>query len=239
MRLKKIKVDETAPKPNKYRSLGFIFSEATFAEKTPDQNTIVNGLEAVKTIPLIKARLGSDGLENNLMLGKNFRLNAAIPIFNPNRNNIKEPKYFKTFLTLSFSRKEAIPNKAKRIYRASIKTTAKTPVSPLKKPDEVAMLNMNAHTGPTAICNSIPNLKPLNMIAYPPKFFLITLSGNAPLRFPACTTSLGKDFGKSSLFTLEKRLMEPFQRVISTLFDTISYTYNGPTQLPRYPPGLF
>ena len=171
IRVKKIKVDRTAPAPNKYRSFLFIFSAATLAEKTPDQNRIVNGLEAVNRMPLIKARLGFDGFENNLMLGKRFRLNAAIPMFNPNKNNIEEPKYFKTFLTFSFSMKEAIPNIAKRIYRVSIKATDKTPVSAFQKPDDVAILNMNTQTGPTAICKSIPNLKPLNRIVHPPKIY--------------------------------------------------------------------
>jgi hypothetical protein len=171
IRVKKIKVDRVAPMPKKYRSFSFIFSSATLAEKTPDQNTIVNGFEAVNTIPPIKARLAFDEFENNLIPGTNFRPNTPIPMFNPNKNNIKEPKYFKIFLTFSFSMKDAIPNIAKRTYRASIKTTDKTPVSAFKKPDELAILNMNRHTGPTAICKSIPNLKPLNRIVYPPKIF--------------------------------------------------------------------
>jgi hypothetical protein len=51
---KKIKVDKTAPVPNKYSSFCLIFSWAILDEKTPAQNKIVNGFETVSNNPPIK-----------------------------------------------------------------------------------------------------------------------------------------------------------------------------------------
>ncbi len=156
---------QNCERTNKLIILLSLFS-ITWVENTPLQKMIVNGLEAVSSIPC-RNKFLLDTVEKILMFGNSERCNELKSVLTPKTTNTTQPNSLMKVFTFFLPKTLATPKPDNEIYIASTNAMANTREKALINPDVADVLNTIKHIGPTASCNNIPKRNPLKIIRVP------------------------------------------------------------------------
>ena len=105
-----------------------------------------------------------DTSEKSIMFGNMEIWQACIIIVLPKRTRTIQPNHLTLCLTCSLLIMAATPKQDNAMYIPSTRAIAKTNNILVQNPCVADELNTIKHIGPIANCNSIPNLKPFNIM---------------------------------------------------------------------------